>query len=320
MGRMLETLKLGEGRRTPLAVSKPADAAPVQDCVVDWEIGEEVPYVEVGGPNKKVELSPSLMKHPPQTTPQAPHLAVEVVPIAAKPKTLSLIETKPMTAAFEPWPVATPTPLGISQEIIAYHQPDHATSKEYAALLETMRGGLKNDAAKVMLLIGLKPHVGTSTVLVNLAVCAAIKQNSRVIVVDANTHRGGLAKKLGHASSGGLLEVMAGNLALEQAIVKTGIAALDLLPGGLAAAKPSPLTGEAMAWLIARLRERFDLIFIDSPSMENAADLTVHVPHADGIYLVLPQGENHLLNKGVAQTISRMGGRLCGLIHTHFDM
>src|SRR5437667_11959934 len=109
MGRMLETFKLGEGRRAPLALSKPADAAPVQDCVVDWEIGEEVPFVEVGGPNKKVELSPGLMKHPPQGAPRAPHMPVE-----ASPKIVTLTEAKPMTAAFEPWPRAAPTPACIS--------------------------------------------------------------------------------------------------------------------------------------------------------------------------------------------------------------
>ena len=73
MGRMLETFKLGEGRRSPLALSKPADAAPAQDCVVDWEIGAEVPFVEVGGPNKKIELSPGLLQHPAQVTPQPLH-------------------------------------------------------------------------------------------------------------------------------------------------------------------------------------------------------------------------------------------------------
>ena len=62
MGRMLETFKHGEGRRSPLTVGKPAGEAPVQDCVVDWEIGAEVPYVEVGGADKKIELSPGLMK------------------------------------------------------------------------------------------------------------------------------------------------------------------------------------------------------------------------------------------------------------------
>jgi len=71
MGKMLETLKAGEGRRALLAISKPADGAPVQDCVADWEIGAEVPFVEVGGPGKKVELSPGLMKHPALAAPPA---------------------------------------------------------------------------------------------------------------------------------------------------------------------------------------------------------------------------------------------------------
>jgi hypothetical protein len=48
MGRMLETMKLGQARHTPLAISKPIDETPVQPCVTDWEIAEEVPFVEPG--------------------------------------------------------------------------------------------------------------------------------------------------------------------------------------------------------------------------------------------------------------------------------
>ena len=320
MGRMLETMKLGEGRRAPLAISKPADTAPVQDCVVDWEIGEEVPYVEVGGPGKKVELSPGLMKHPPQAAPQAPHLTVPPVAATSKPKAVNLTEAKPMKAAFASWPVPAPTPLGISTEIIAYHHPDHAASNEYAALLDTMRGGLKAGAAHVLLLIGLKPHVGTSTVLLNLAISAAMKHQLRVMLVDGNGPRAALAPRLGHSTSAGLLEVIDGTLALEQAIVKTAIASLHLLPAGASSKKQTPLTSEAMTWLTAWLRERYDLIFIDGPAIENVSEIAPHVPHADGIYLVLPQGDTPSLNKGAAQSVSRMGGRLCGLIHTHFEM
>lgn len=319
MGKMLETLKLGEGRRASLTISKPAEGAPEQDCVVDWEIGTEVPFVEVGGPGKKVELSPGLMKHPALAAPQAPHLAVEPVPLAAMPKAVNLTETKPMTAAFEPWPAAAPMPLGISPEIIAYHQPDHPTSKEYAVLLEKMRGGLARNVGGVLLLIGLKPRVGTSTVLLNLAVSAAMKQKVRVVVVDAKARHTGLAKRLGQAQSAGLMEVMKGTLALEQAIVATGIAALHLLPAGLAVKVHNPLPSEAMAWLIAWLRERYDLIFLDGPTMEDD-EIAVQVPHADAIYLVLPHGDPAPLNKGIGQTISRLGGRLCGLIHTNFEI
>ena len=93
MGRMLETLKFGEGRRTPLATSSPAAPMPgAADCVVEWEIGEEVPFVEVGGPNKKVELSPGLMRHPPQPA-QPPHLIVETSIEAPKAKGVQFCAT-----------------------------------------------------------------------------------------------------------------------------------------------------------------------------------------------------------------------------------
>lgn len=312
MGRMLETMKLGEARRTPLAINQPADAAPVQDCVVDWEIGEEVPYVEVGGPNKKIELSPGLLQHPAQAAPQPPHLPIEPVSAAPKPKAIQLTEAKPMTAMLAPWPVPAPTPLAVSAEVVTFHQPEHMTSKEYAGLFAAMRRGLKADTANVLLLLGMKPRVGTSTVLLNLAVTAAT-QDLRVIVVDANPHHASLARRLGHGPAKGLGDVLDGTFALDQAVLKTCIGSLHLLPAG--APSQDPITTEAMSWLIAWLRERYDLILIDGPTI---VDAVVQIPHADNIYLVLPRGESP--SKSAAQSVSRMGGRLCGLIHTHFDV
>jgi Mrp family chromosome partitioning ATPase len=318
MGRMLETLKLGEGRRSPLTVSVPEPQTPVQDCVVDWEIGEEVPYIEVGGPGKKVDLSPGmLLQHPPQSA-QPPHAGVEKAFAGTGVKVVNLTEARPMTVAFEPWP-ETPAPMSIAPEIIAVHQPEHPISKEYALLLEKMLSGLKTTRPCALLLIGLKPHAGTSTVLLNLAGIAALKKH-RVVVVDANGVRAGLAQRLGRFAAGGLEEVMHGTLALEQAVVKTAIPSLHLLPAGAPAKNQRPLTAEAMTWISAWLRERFDLVFIDGPSMEDAAAVSIQAPHADGTYLVLSQGAGPSDHKGIAHSISRMGGRLCGLIHTHFEM
>jgi Mrp family chromosome partitioning ATPase len=257
------------------------------------------------------------MKHPPQPMPKAPHIAVETAP-AAKSLTVELSTIKPMTARFEPWPAPAPTPLGISSEIVAYHQPDHPASKAYASLLEAMRAALRTDESSVLLLTGLKPHVGVSTVLLNLAVCAARAQKLRIVVVDANLHQPDLAKRLGHAGTAGLMEVIEGTLALEHAVVSTGVDALHVLSAGMPVKMHHPLSTEAMAWLIAWLRERFDLILIDGSTIDDTASLAVQVPHADAVYLVAPHGET--VNKGIAQTIGRLGGRLCGLIHTHLEI
>ena len=50
-----------------------------------------------------------------------------------------------------------------------------------------------------------------------------------------------------------------------------------------------------------------------------ATEITLLIPHADDVYLVLPQGEAPTLGKSAAQTVARAGGRLSGLIHTHFE-
>jgi Mrp family chromosome partitioning ATPase len=308
MGRMLETMKLGQARRVPLAVSKPIDDVPVQDCVTDWEIAEEVPYVEVGGPNKKIESSPGLTRHAAQVAPQPPHLPVE------KPKAVNLSVVQPTSVAFEPWHEAPPA-AAIRSEIIAHHHPEHPTSKEYESLLEALRGGMKIEAAQVLLLIGLKPNVGASTVLLNLAAIAARKHALRVAVIETDPRLAELAKLLGHRGEAGLHEVMAGTLALEHAVVKTAIPLVHLLPAG----KPTKkLAIGAMTWLIAWLRERFDVILLECPSVETSPDVAIQVAHADAVYLVLPHGEPAAVGQHVAQSISGMGGRLCGLIHTHF--
>ncbi len=225
---------------------------------------------------------------------------------------------KPMAVAYEPWPGPMPTPLAVSPEIIAYHQPEHAVSKEYATLLQTLRAGLKNGNG-VLLLAGLKPGAGTSTVLLNLAVLAAT-QKLRVMLIDGHTQRPDLAQRLGQAASSGFMDVLDGATALEQAIQKTEIGALHLLSTGASNKMQRPLTADAMSWLIALLRERYDLILMDGPTAEDTGGLAVHLPHADGVYLVLPRGANAAGHEAVAQPLRRMGGRLCGLIHTHFDV
>jgi len=313
MGRMLETLKQGEGRRVMATVEKPTTDTAVQECVVDWEIGEEVPYVEVGGPNKKVELSPGLQVHPAQTAPRPPHHTIEVLPAA---KTVQLTRLQPMAVSYEAWPGPMPTPLSVSPDVIAYHQPDHPTSKQYGVLLETMLQGLKGTGTRVVLLLSLRPNVGASTVILNLATIAAQQKKMRVALVEACRENAGLARGLGRSAATGLSDVLTGAVGLEQALVRTGIDALDLLPTGL---KQAPIATEAMTWLVACLRERYDLVLIDGPASDDAASLAVHAAQANGVYLVLPTGEPKA-SKDVTHRLASLGGRLDGLIHTHFEV
>ncbi len=317
MGRMLDSLKATVVARAALpSPASPAAAPPAQDCVVDWEIADEVPFIEVGDPKKKVELSPGLLKHPAQKTTQPPHLAIEKTAAVNPARIVQLAPAKPMGVSFEPWPGAATT--NIHPEVIAYHQPEHPTAAQYAGLFDAMMANINTATSKTLLMLGLKANVGATTVLANLGVIGALKKSMRVVLIDANARRSGLAQKFGLTAAVGLAEVADGALAIEQALVPTRAVNLHLLPAGVSTKSRPAARNEAMQWVTAWLRERFDLLLIDGPALEDAAELTIPLALADGTYVVLPHGESSA-SKTAVQTVQRLGGRLSGLVHTSFE-
>ncbi len=333
MGRMLETLKKADGNR-PVSPPNPPQhlksAAP-EDCVPEWAVSETpTPFIEVGGPGRSVEGSAEVMAvaphpaqvhpaqlHPPQAK-QPPHPPLAK---ALAPSTIlaQLTHAKPLIVAFEPWTGAAAGSSGFAPDIIAYHQPTHAISKQYAELWNTMIAGLPEPGSHVLLLAGLRPQVGTTTVLVNLAVTGALHAKRRTAIVDAQTRQPGVAQRLGIKPDMGLLDVIAGQAALEQTLVKTLLPSLFALP----LAQPRTdvaLTPEAAVWLLGRLRERFEVILIDGPTVVDTAALAAVAPCCDAMFLVAPQGEAKALPREALLTVSRLGGKLRGLLHTHFEM
>jgi Mrp family chromosome partitioning ATPase len=328
MGRMLETLKQESKPQTDPGVVDGALREP-----------EEAPYIEVGA-GKKVEGSPQVMAakqpsqppvHPPQPHVHPPHppteknlAALSREPAASAtgaPKGVQLTEPPPMSIAFEPWPALLVPSRGIAPEVIAFHQPNHAISQQYGALLGKILEGQNGSGTKAILLSGCKPNVGTTTALLNLAVVASVQDRRRVALVDAHLTRPKLALRLGLSVGLGLQEVVAGTAALEPAVMKTPVAGLYLVAARADDnATVGHVSSEAFAWLIGWLKERFDLVLIDGPGIEESAEIGTLAPLCDGMYLVVPQSDTAPPYRAMAQNIGRQGGHLRGLIHTHCEM
>lgn len=279
MGRMLDSLKFMDSLKAKdshfFEDSLEREPAPVtlaqDDVAQDQAI--DVPYIEVG-PNKSFDGSPQVMAtkprkvlaesvpsapaanvavvHPPQPS-QPPHQMPAAASLKEKPTVLQpgLIEPRPMQVAFEAWPTATLLGGSIAPEVIVHHQPEHAISKQYDALLETMLDGVKVKPP-VLLFTGGKAMVGATTVLLNLAVSAARGQRGDIVVVDGHLKKPGLAGRLGLAPAAGIQDVLSGKLALEQAIVKTPISHLHLLPAQMG--NDAALSLDAARWEESQLK------------------------------------------------------------------
>ena len=203
----------------------------------------------------------------------------------------------------------------IASEIVAYHDPNHPISQQYAQLVEQL---LASESGKALLLSGIRTGVGTSTVLLNLAVTAAMRSNKSVTIIDANRRQPTLASRLGIKPPAFLQDVLSGSVALTDAVLRSPLPKLALL--AVSASHPEVALGvEALAWLIATLKQRNDLVLIDGPSLDHKDEVSPLVPLVDSLFLVTPQGEPAATSRPLFQLVSRLGGRLRGLLHTQMN-
>lgn len=328
MGRMLDSLKQVNGQPSAGGESKPAAAdkaasapvAPVSSTAVpntpnpaiaEPSDTEEYLFIEVGAPDKKIEASPRLLAAVPATAakpaPPAPATAKAATTLVPK-----LSEPQPLGVTFETWPAKGQT---VASEIIAFHRPEHAVSKQYAALFARMREGAGQGEGRVLLLIGSAPQIGVTTVVLNLAFagCAACHG---VVVMEASSQPA-LRRRLGLAPGAGLAEVLCGAAALEKTVLPSADPRVHVLTAG---DKVKCITPEAVRWVLGWLRDRYEMVLVDGPHLGDAEATSALVQAADAVYLVLPQDEGGSAKVTAwTQTISRLGGRLRGLIHTHFE-
>ncbi len=285
MGKFLETLKQATPRRVreeeKVRPAAPPDASAAEDAPSD----EEIPFIEVG-PHKSMDASASV-------------LAVRPAPAAV---------------ALRPAPAADgPRMPPFAPEIVAHHQPDHPVSGQYRELLAAMTPA-RGQGAPALLLAPALPGTDAVVVLLNLAVTAARQGNHRVVVVDANPRQPAVAERLGLPARPGLSDVLAGAVALEQALQPTGQANLTVVTAGAPAPAGPRLVVETPASVLRQLRRLCDLVLVHGPAWDGRPEATMAAA-CDVVYVVLPEQEagTPRLDE-LLRTVSRPGARFGGCI------
>ncbi|WP_075890445.1 polysaccharide biosynthesis tyrosine autokinase [Actinomyces provencensis] len=155
---------------------------------------------------------------------------------------------------------------------------------------------------------------GKSSVASNLAkVMAAAGQD--VLLVDADLRRPTARKTFGVASKVGLTQVLVGAAGLEQAISRTGVEGLSVLPAGDIPPNPSELLGsQRMSELLAYL-SRDHLVIVDAAPVLPVTDAVVLAKHADGVVMVAASGSTTSDElAGALDGIQQTGGKVLGVV------
>lgn len=151
------------------------------------------------------------------------------------------------------------------------------------------------------------PNEGKSLIAVNLA--AAMAQDRKVILVDADLRNPTVASLTGLENAVGLSTVLSGRISVASATQRWGRSSLDVLTAGETPPNPAEmLNSEAMSHLLHYLVTHYDVVLFDSAPILPVSDSTILAQKSDGAIVVvnarhttkhaLGQAMNHLEKAG----------------------
>jgi Mrp family chromosome partitioning ATPase len=281
------------------------------------EDDNDVPYIEVGGPREpSLRLVPAAenLEDRGQRTedrgqgPATLPLSTVVCPPTSTTEPLTLF-----TIRFQPVHAARLGGRSPVAELIAFHQPDHPISVQYRSLAAEIARQLPGALPRVLLFAGATSNIGTSTVLLNLAMTLA-RQDAKVTVADAHLARPALAARLGLPDGPGLREVLAGQMPPAWCLQETAHPNLLVLPAGTAG---QPREGADLTPILEMLRDRSDCVLLDVGPWGDGTLAPNLAAGSDAIYLVLSHESAGTPATGALQDeILEQTGRLRGCVLT----
>jgi non-specific protein-tyrosine kinase len=141
---------------------------------------------------------------------------------------------------------------------------------------------------------------GKTTTAAGLAMAEA-RAGSRVVLVDLDRHRSGIARQLGLEGGPGLAAVAAGAVSLDDALrevplgdgtaARGGAGSLHVLPADPGAEDPADLLeSEAVVRVLDAVRARSDLVVLDVPPVLALGDALALTERVDAVLLVARVG------------------------------
>jgi succinoglycan biosynthesis transport protein ExoP len=175
-----------------------------------------------------------------------------------------------------------------------------------------------DNPCKVIVVTSALPGEGKTTSVCNLAIAMAAAE-SRVLVVEADLRRPEMASLLGLDGSAGLTDILAGRLEAQKVIQPWAGGSFDVLASGPLPPNPSELlASRQMAALLGELRDRYDVVLVDSPPLLPVTDAAAMAPATDGAILVCRSKKT--TREQVSRAVAALAAVSVPLLGTVFTM
>lgn len=203
----------------------------------------------------------------------------------------------------------------MSPMVATHHLPRGNESETFRVLRTSVLFKCKSENKQVFLLTSPSPGDGKSTTISNLAVSMA-QTGKRVLLVDADMRRPTIGKVLGIAGKVGLADYLESRFGFDSCLQETEQENLHVCTHGSHTRRPSELLeSDRFVQFVADARERFDIVFIDTPPLLAVADPAIVAANVDGCLLAIRiEKNNRTLVERAAEILREHGKDIDGVI------
>lgn len=190
------------------------------------------------------------------------------------------------------------------KEMILSEQTGFHVQEAYKAVRTNTMFSLAGKGCKRIAITSAFMGEGKSTTCINLAITFA-QTGSRVLLVDADMRKPTVHRKLDITNDKGLAHLLGNFCTMDEAIIHTAHANLDVITSGHIPPNPAELlASDTMGELLDELEGHYDYIFIDTPPVNIVTDATVLAQRVSGMIVVVRQERTH--HKDVANALETL--------------
>lgn len=171
-----------------------------------------------------------------------------------------------------------------------------------------------HEKLKTIALVSYNPGEGKTSVALNLAIVAS-RSGNKVLYIDADLRKPNQLKRHGDANIIGLTDILE-NMEPEEIICQTNLENLDYVTTGNWLVDPVEfLSGPMYDSFMEGVSKRYDMIFLDTPSMGNYVDGAIIASKASGV-LIICRGQ-HTSYKNMERLkwqMKNVGANMIGIV------
>lgn len=211
----------------------------------------------------------------------------------------------------------------IDEHIIVFHDTASPIAEQYKILRTNIQALKLEKGHKAFVITSSINKEGKTVTSLNLALTMAQDLNDKsILLIDADTRKGAVARYLGIKRKPGLSDVLQGKVTEDSVLINpNGIGNFVIMPSGRAPKNPSELlNSKRMAQIIATFKNRFDYVFIDSPPVMPLADACILGSMVDGVILIVQAGKTQReMVKTVQQRLGQARAKTLGCVVTNVE-